>query len=97
MISDTGSVSAQPPWCPPLVEMTGGAIGHLLAWEQHERDGSWWAWCSWVQTSGQRHVHKVVCIRAGSVAPVEEPEAYTDVPRRALGNDGVIRLLRPPG
>jgi hypothetical protein len=27
------------PWAPPLVEMTGGIVGHLLAWERHERDG----------------------------------------------------------
>jgi hypothetical protein len=33
------------PWAPPLVEMTGGITGHLLAWERHERDGSWWTWC----------------------------------------------------
>jgi hypothetical protein len=46
--SNTGVVGGQPPWCPPLVELTGGAIGHLLCWEQHERDGSWWAWVSWV-------------------------------------------------
>jgi hypothetical protein len=31
------------PWAPPLVEMTGGITGHLLAWERHEHDGSWWA------------------------------------------------------
>jgi hypothetical protein len=22
------------PWTPPLVEMTGGIVGHLLAWER---------------------------------------------------------------
>jgi hypothetical protein len=27
----------KPPWCPPLVEMASGTIGHLLAWEMHER------------------------------------------------------------
>ena len=27
------------PWAPPLVEMSGGQVGHLLAWDQHERDG----------------------------------------------------------
>ena len=34
------------PWAPPLVELAGGMTGHLLAWERHERDGSWWAWVS---------------------------------------------------
>ena len=89
-------MGVQPPWCPPLVEMTGGTIGHLLAWEQHERDGSWWAWCSWVQASGDRHVHKVVLVRSGSVAPIKTPDAYAGVPRRLLGNDGQIRPLRSP-
>jgi hypothetical protein len=73
------------PWAPPLVEMTGGITGHLLAWERHERDGSWWAWVSWVQESGDRRLHKVVQVRAGSVRPLEPPEAYREVPRRVLG------------
>ena len=75
------------PWAPPLVEMTGGITGHLLAWERHERDGSWWAWVPWVQESGGRRVHKVVQVRAGSLRPLEPPEAYKDVPRRVLGHD----------
>jgi hypothetical protein len=86
-------VGVKPPWCPPLVEMMGGTIGHLLCWEQHERDGSWWAWVSWVQQNGGRPVHKVVGVQAGSLAPIESPEAYRDVPRRVLGNDGTIRAL----
>jgi hypothetical protein len=40
------------PWAPPLVELAGGMAGHRLAWEQYERDGSWWAQVSLV--------HKVV-------------------------------------
>jgi hypothetical protein len=36
------------PWALPLVELAGGMAGHLLAWERHERDGSWWTWVSWV-------------------------------------------------
>jgi hypothetical protein len=71
------------PWAPPLVEMTGGITGHLLAWERHERDGSWWAWVSWIQESGDRRLHKVVQVRAGSLRPLEPPEAHEDVPRRA--------------
>jgi hypothetical protein len=71
--------------------MTGGIIGHLLAWERHERDGSRWAWVSWVQESGGRHDHKVVQVRAGSVRPLEPPGAYKQVPRRVLGGGGQIR------
>jgi len=37
-------------------------------------------------------VHKVVSVQASSPAPVEAPDA--DVPRRILGNDGVIRQLK---
>jgi hypothetical protein len=39
-------------WCPPIVQMTGGTVGHLLAWELCQQDGSWRAWVSWVQQSG---------------------------------------------
>jgi hypothetical protein len=67
--------------------MTGGIVGHLLAWERHERDGSWWAWVSWIQQSGDKRLHKVVQVRAGSLRPLEPPEAYKDVPRRVLGHD----------
>lgn len=37
------------PRAPPLVQMSTGAVGHLLAWEKVEVDGAWWAWVSWVQ------------------------------------------------
>jgi hypothetical protein len=71
--------------------MAGGMVGHLLAWEKNEGDGSWWAWVSWVQETGGRRVHKVVQVRAASLRPLEPPEAYKRVPRRVLGNDGQIR------
>ncbi len=74
-------------------------VGHLLEWRQHELDGQWRAWVSWVQTTGDpprhRHRHKVVEVRAASLAPLEAPEAYRDVPRRMLGNDGKIRPWAP--
>ena len=76
--------------------MSGGTIGHLLCWERHERDGTWQAWVSWIQDSGTRPVHKVVAVTAGSLTPVEAPEAYADVPRRILRADGTISELRPP-
>jgi hypothetical protein len=79
------------PWAPPLVELAGGMTGHLLAWERHERDGSWWAWVSWVHQAGDRRDHKVVLVRAGSLRPLEPPEAYQAVPRRVRGHDGRIR------
>jgi hypothetical protein len=78
----------QAPWAPPLVEMTDGITGHLLVWERHESDGSWWAWVSWVQEPCDRRLHKVVQVRAGSLRPLEPPEAYKDVPRRVYGREG---------
>jgi hypothetical protein len=83
--------SRDAPWCPPIVEMSGGMVGHLLAWEMHEHDGSWHAWVSWVQETGSRHVHKVVAVRAGSLRPLEHPDAYSAIPRRVRGRDGLIR------
>jgi hypothetical protein len=69
--------------------MSGGQVGHLLEWRQHERNGSWHAWVSWVQTTGDppRHRHKVVEVWAAGLAPLEEPGAYRDVPRRVLSRD----------
>ena len=68
--------------------MTSGTVGHLLAWERHERDGSWWAW---VHETGGRREHKVVLVRSDSVRPLERPAAYERVPRRVLGRDGQLR------
>jgi hypothetical protein len=68
---------AQPPWCPPLVETNlAGSSPNCCAGNSAERDGSWRAWLSWVQSSGDRHVHKVVSIQAESLKPIEAPEAY---------------------
>jgi hypothetical protein len=91
-VSQTGVVAGdQRPWAAPLVELAGGIAGHLLAWERHERDGSWWAWVSWIHQAGNRTDHKVVLVRAASLRPLEPPEAYKAVPRRVRGLDGQIR------
>jgi hypothetical protein len=79
------------PWAPPIVALNDTAVGHLLAWELMEIDGSWWAWVSWVQQSGGRPVHKVVTVRAAGLQPLEPPESYAGVPRRVRGRDGLIR------
>jgi hypothetical protein len=73
--------------------MSTGMVGHLLAWERQEGVSTWWAWVSWVQKTGGRHVHKVVQVRAATLQPLEPPEAYEAVPRRVLGLDGQIRDL----
>ncbi len=71
---------------------TGGRHGRASArLERHERDGSWWAWVSWVHEAGGRRDHKVVLVRADSLHPLEPPEAYKAVPRRVRGLDGQIR------
>jgi hypothetical protein len=93
MISHTGQMADQPPWCPPLVEMSSGMIGHLLCWEYLETSGDWCAWVSWVQTTSIRHNHKVVCVEARAIKPIEEPGAYAQVPRRIRHRDGKIRPI----
>ena len=92
-----GGLYARTPWSPPIVELAGGGIGHLLCWEKHERDGTWYAWVSWVQSTGDpvRHRHRVVSMHADSVRRLESPEAYRNVPRRTLGRDGRIRPWTP--
>lgn len=79
------------PWAPPIVALTDGTVAHLLAWEMHERDGSWRAWVSCVHQAGGRPVHKVVSGGASGLQPLEESESYTKVPRRVRGRNGVIR------
>ncbi len=85
------------PWSPPIVELAGDSVAHLLCWEQHERDGSWYAWVSWIQSTGDpvRYRHHVVSVRAAAVRPLENPGAYARVPRRMLGRDGQIRPWTP--
>jgi len=92
-----GGLYARTPWSPPIVEMNGGVIGHLLCWERHARDGTWYAWVSWVQSTGDpvRHRHHVVSVRADGIRRLENPEAYKGVPRRTLGRDGRIRPWTP--
>ncbi len=87
------------PWSPPIVQLAGNGIGHLLCWELHERDRSWYAWVSWVQSTGDpvRHRHHVVSVRAQTVQPLENPDAYARVPRRVLGRDGQIGPWTRPG
>jgi hypothetical protein len=52
-----------------------------------------------VQTTGDppQHRHKVVEVRAQSLAPLEMPEAYREVPQRVLSSDGKVRPWTPPG
>ena len=87
------------PWSPPIVQLADDGIGHLLCWEKNERDGSWYAWVSWVQSTGDpvRHRHHVVSVRAEAVQRLENPDAYARVPRRVLGTDGQIRPWSPAG
>ena len=84
-------------WAPSAVEMSGGMVGHLLAWEKIEGDDSLWAWVSWVQETAGWRVHQVVQVQAASLRPLEPPEAYKQVPRRVLGLDGQPQDDRPRG
>ena len=55
MAAQDGGLYAHKPWSPPIVEMTGGVIGHLLCWESHERDGTWYAWVSWASPQATQY------------------------------------------
>jgi hypothetical protein len=70
---------------------TRARLASLLCWERHERDGSWWAWVSWIQQTSDCAVHKVVCVAAESLTPLETPDANRQVPRRIFGDEGRIR------
>lgn len=81
----------QAPYAPPLVALSSGQPAHLLAWELLEATGDWQAWVSWVHTAGGHHAHQVDPVRASSLQPLEDPDAYCEVPRRVRGRDGLIR------
>ena len=51
----------QPP-SPPIVHVGDEIMAYLLAWERHERDGSWWAWVTWIRTQGDRPFRHVVTV-----------------------------------
>jgi hypothetical protein len=38
-----------------------------------------------------RAVHKIVCVQADSLTPLETPDDYRNVLRRIFGHDGQIR------
>jgi hypothetical protein len=88
-------VRNEPP-SPPIVEFGDDAVAYLLAWEQHEQDGSWWAWVTWIRERSGRPYRHVTTVRAARLRPVEVPSAYETVPRRVLGLDGQIRPWSPP-
>jgi len=60
--------------------------GQAEPYPRNLRDGK-----GWVHEAGGRRDHKVVLVRAGSLRPLEPPEAYKTVPRRVRGLDGQIR------
>jgi hypothetical protein len=86
-------------WCPPLVLIGENVAGYLLAWEQHERDDSWYAIVTWIRARSNglaRHQRMVVAVRAANVRPLEPPSTYRQVPRRVLRRDGSLREWAPP-
>ena len=54
-----------------LVTLANGTIAHLLAWEMHERDGSWQAWISWVQ----RQCPRAVAVSGDPETPPHHPSS----------------------
>ena len=90
-MSNDSRVLVRAPWAPPIVRMNNTTIGHLLAWELREVDGTWRAWVSWVHESGGRPIHKVVDVTASGLQPLEAPEAYEKVPRTVRARDGSVR------
>jgi hypothetical protein len=79
------------PWALPLVELPIGAVGICSRGRTNEADDTWWAWASWVQETGGRHVHKVIQVPTASLLPLEPPEACQKVLRWVRGLDGKIR------
>ena len=68
---------------------------YLLCWELIEVTGEWWCWLTWIRERRGSPYRHVACVPAGSVQPIEQPEAYRAVPRRVRGRNGVIQPWRP--
>ncbi len=79
------------PRCPPIVQVGDEIVAYLLCWEQHEPDGSWHAWVTWIRYRAEVPFRHVVAVRAGHVRPLQRPDAYREVPRRIVGADLQIR------
>jgi hypothetical protein len=92
--SHNGEVKDDPP-SPPIVQVGDDTVAYLLCWDQHELDGAWFAWVTWIMTTGNRPRRHVVSLPAARVRPLEEPEAYRDVPRRVFVRRGKTRPWTP--
>jgi len=68
-----------------------GTWPNLRAWQQHEAEGSWWAWVTWPRQRNGKYYRHVATVRAEVVKPLESAEIYASVPRRVLGLDAAIR------
>jgi hypothetical protein len=80
-----------------MVRLRGiGEAGLLLAWVQHERDGSWHGLVAWIRQVADRHERKVIEAPAAGLERLEAPVAYRDVPRLMLGLDGAVRTWARP-
>jgi hypothetical protein len=86
------------PTSPPIVLLPADdpVVCYLLAWEMHERDGSWWAYVTWPRVRNGQSYRHVTSVRAERLEPLESAEVYAQVPRRVLGRDGEIRPWSPP-
>jgi hypothetical protein len=58
-----------------LVELSIGAVRHLLAQEKDEADGTGQARVPLIPEAGGRHMHKVAGVRPASMRPLELFEA----------------------
>jgi hypothetical protein len=83
------------PGSPPIVRVDEETVAYLLCWDQHDRDGSWWAWVTWIREASGRPRRHVANVRAEQLAPLKVPEAYQQVPRRVFGADGKMRYWLP--
>src|SRR5712692_10432455 len=88
--SHAGQVK-DPPWSPPLVQVSDETVAYLLCWEQHERDGSWHAWVTLGSVSRRAGPPPFRERPGGLRTSVGAARRVPAGPRRVLGNDGTIR------
>ena len=56
------------PRCPPIVQVGDEIVAYLLCWEQHEPDGSWHAWVTWIRYRAEVPFRHVVAVEPATCA-----------------------------
>jgi hypothetical protein len=82
---------------PPMVWLNGvNQPGLLLAWIRTAQSPQWQAIVTWIKTTGSettRYQRLTPIVAATGLRSMEDPQAYSDVPRLQFTADGILQPL----